>query len=317
MCINKGWSCERPAIKIGAESDYHLLYRQALETFSPTVHQPSSPPRHQSMTRQNYQGSIGSGTGLFSRCSSRGNSDLLIDGQTARKVVDEGVMVHAPLLPPIQKTTGSASGHSSPQHTKVAIKLYRSDSFLDEGMLVEDLPADKTDVYGVSALSSKKRLSRQESIDNVPESRTMRNIASCLTLHGVSSQQAAEDLEVDSLDSRMNHTSNCSNSQLRFSSQYESWIRSSYAKRGNRLDNGPCRVTYTPLKANGYDRSASIITNGQAVIPTLLRPVMQGTKMFRVQAYLHQYLSAGLEQDDLITAFRSVTQTVNNYRDLK
>jgi hypothetical protein len=326
-----GWSNDRPTIQIRGQTDYNLLYGQALAAFSPSPTQQRSASR-QRRSRGMSQGShsaIGSGSGLFSRSGSRGMGGKEgVHPQERERGEDGGVEVQAPLFPPVSR--GSRSPDSN--RRVVPMKLVRSGSFLDEGELVPDVAEEEVDVYGSNALTATSRPAPEELEEAMAMAGVsrIRNIASCLTLHGAASQQAAEDLEVEEAGPRVSRDREGTDSPSRpgangsgrggaltFSSQYESHVRLTYARRGNRPDDGACRIRYSPLQANGYTRSASLVTNGQAVIPTLLRPVMEGTKMFRVQAYLHQYLSAGMEQDDLVTAFRSVTKTVNNYRDLK
>lgn len=181
-----------------------------------------------------------------------------------------------------------------------ATRLVRSISFLDE--YVEDNPTHHGRDYDDSKDHEEKITAK------------ICNIASCLTLLGAGAQRAAEDVDTTSVSSRDGRVAISSGDGLQFSSRYESWVKRSYESSSPSL---ACKVSFSTIKANGYERSASIMTNGQSIIPILQRPVVLGTKMFRVGAYVHQYTSAGLDQDDLVSSFRSVQRIVNNYRDLR
>jgi len=67
---------------------------------------------------------------------------------------------------------------------------------------------------------------------------------------------------------------------------------------------------------NGYKRSASLVSNGQSILPYLQRSLGRAADMFRVGAYVHQYTDNGLEYADFLSSFRSLGQTVENYRSL-
>ena len=75
----------------------------------------------------------------------------------------------------------------------------------------------------------------------------------------------------------------------------------------------PMRICHSPLKANGYYRSVSCISNGQAVLPLLEQSFKKARKLFEAGAYLHQYTSHGVEQDDFISAFQDMHEVVSNY----
>lgn len=67
---------------------------------------------------------------------------------------------------------------------------------------------------------------------------------------------------------------------------------------------------------NGYLRSASLVSNGQATLPILQRAASKAADLFRVGAYLHQYTSCGLEAEDFLTSFRSLGQVIEAYRSI-
>ena len=67
---------------------------------------------------------------------------------------------------------------------------------------------------------------------------------------------------------------------------------------------------------NGYQRSAVLLSNSQAVLPILQRAASKGAEMYGVGAYVHQYKKCGLEEEDFVTAFRTVGQIIENYRSI-
>lgn len=144
-----------------------------------------------------------------------------------------------------------------------------------------------------------------------------KNVSSVLTLHGVDADSAARNIisqqqigpgrrsAAPSVDQSGAHDSG-HHVQVRFSSTYAPWTPSP-----------PCRVYTSPFAVNGYLRSASLLSNGQTVLPALQRPLLNGSNMFRSGAYVHQYQACGLEVEDFVTSFRSLGQIVNNYQSLK
>lgn len=237
----------------------------------------------------------------MSRQSSRGGGVRDSPGGSA-DIDDDGISVQTP-----QSSSGSPK--------KPALRLVKSLSFVEQDDFELDVPDGPDDgeegesKHPYSAGGGGRMGERDGDIEDL--SSRIRNIASCLTLHGDGAQQAAEDVDVTSADDVRGGASPtaaaASRRGLRFSSLYRS--------RSN--DTSDCAVRYSPLRVNDYDRSATVLSNGQGVIPTLQRPVLMGTKLFRTSTDLHRYLSAGVEADDLVSAFRSVQQIVNNYRDIK
>ena len=158
-----------------------------------------------------------------------------------------------------------------------------------------------------------------------------RNIAQVLTLHGIDADAAASSIALTGQQpqqymagrgsSRRSYPSSATTNpspphisstraqqgieQLTFTSSYATWAATA-----------PCKVYSSHFAVNGYQRSASLISNGQTVLPSLQRPLLNGSNMFRSGAYVHQYLSCGLETDDFVSSFRSLGQIVNNYKAL-
>lgn len=79
------------------------------------------------------------------------------------------------------------------------------------------------------------------------------------------------------------------------------------------------KICTSPKFVNGYQRSLCLVSNGQTILPYLTRLLAKASEMFRVGAYIHQYTAdvGGLEVEDFVDAFRSLGQTVENYKSLR
>ena len=75
-------------------------------------------------------------------------------------------------------------------------------------------------------------------------------------------------------------------------------------------------VCTSPHSVNGYQRSMSLISNGQTILPYFQRLLYKSSDMFQSGAYLHQYTSEKLEIDDFVESFRSLGQITENYKSL-
>jgi hypothetical protein len=75
-------------------------------------------------------------------------------------------------------------------------------------------------------------------------------------------------------------------------------------------------VACSARSLNGYHRSASLISNGQSVLPLLRQPLVRAAHMYRCGAYLHQYTGLGIEEGDFEEAFLGLGQVVQNYQAL-
>lgn len=82
------------------------------------------------------------------------------------------------------------------------------------------------------------------------------------------------------------------------------------------FDDMRCDIHHSSRTVNGYHRSAVLLSNSQAILPILQRAALKGADMYRARAYVHQYKSCGLEDDDFVRAFRTVGQVIENYRGL-
>lgn len=54
----------------------------------------------------------------------------------------------------------------------------------------------------------------------------------------------------------------------------------SFVPGGAAVETGPVNLYYSTHHVNGYQRSASIMSNGQSVLPYLKRPALKAAKMF-------------------------------------
>jgi hypothetical protein len=75
----------------------------------------------------------------------------------------------------------------------------------------------------------------------------------------------------------------------------------------------PLQLNSTGFKLNGYQRSLSLLSNSNAIIPNLQRFSEKATDLFQRQAYVHQYAMYGVDHHDFVAAFRNVGQIVADY----
>ena len=80
--------------------------------------------------------------------------------------------------------------------------------------------------------------------------------------------------------------------------------------------NAPVCVTYSNSTCNGYQRSASILSNGQSILPILQRSLHKASQLFHANAYIHQYESCDITKQDFIESFHRLGQVVQNYKSL-
>ena len=79
------------------------------------------------------------------------------------------------------------------------------------------------------------------------------------------------------------------------------------------LDTEPVKICFSPHVTNGYSRSASLLSNGQTILPVLQRAASKAAQMFQAGAYLHQYKAFGLEDDTFKASFLQIGQIISNY----
>lgn len=80
--------------------------------------------------------------------------------------------------------------------------------------------------------------------------------------------------------------------------------------------NNPMKLCYAKRSYHRYDRFASLLSNSQAILPSLETSIHKSIELFHVQAYNHQYYKYNVQEEDFIQAFRSVGQIIENYKSL-
>ena len=119
-----------------------------------------------------------------------------------------------------------------------------------------------------------------------------------------------------------------SNAALTFNVSPGNWSRPKPAESNE--DCSPVNLYCSSHHVNGYQRSASIMSNGQSVLPYLKRPALKAAKMFSsgmsvcwvllfiiyyfLGAYVHQYTDLGIEREEFKDAFLNIGQIIQNYQ---
>ncbi|KAJ1435557.1 Tubulin/FtsZ, GTPase domain-containing protein [Ochromonadaceae sp. CCMP2298] len=73
------------------------------------------------------------------------------------------------------------------------------------------------------------------------------------------------------------------------------------------------QVASSPQLLNGYQRATSVLCNSQAVLPLLQRATREGARLFKERAYLHQYSTYGIGEEDFQDSFRSLGSAIRSY----
>jgi hypothetical protein len=137
-----------------------------------------------------------------------------------------------------------------------------------------------------------------------------RFIASVLTLHGQDSQAAVSTIQTGHKLARPTASSPVFSdgrnpqSELLYSIPHESIVQPSVV------------LNHSPRGVNGYDRSISLLSNNNSMLPLLQRIVGRAAELYRLKAYVHQYAPYGVQEDQFVDSFRRVGQVIANYRDL-
>jgi tubulin delta len=82
------------------------------------------------------------------------------------------------------------------------------------------------------------------------------------------------------------------------------------------LNDAPVLLHTSEICVNGYQRSASLLSNSQSILPLLQRSTAKAADMFAMNAFVHQYKEHGLELADFTSAFMNVGQVIENYRSM-
>ena len=79
------------------------------------------------------------------------------------------------------------------------------------------------------------------------------------------------------------------------------------------LGRNAVQLYHSGHSVSGYQRSASLLSNSQTILPILQRAASKASDLYRVGAYVHQYSCCGLEQEDFLTSFRSLGHIIDSY----
>ncbi|XP_004075934.1 tubulin delta chain [Oryzias latipes] len=73
----------------------------------------------------------------------------------------------------------------------------------------------------------------------------------------------------------------------------------------------------SPIPFNKYEKSATLVSNSQALLGPLEDIVRKAWNMFASRAYIHQYDTFGISEDNFLDSFTALEQVVSSYRELK
>eukprot|EP01039_Chlorochromonas_danica_P000558 gene558-599_t len=97
------------------------------------------------------------------------------------------------------------------------------------------------------------------------------------------------------------------------------WLTDFLSSHSNLLalsGENPVAAYHSPFALNRYQRSCSLLANDQSILPVLQRPWQRSRELFEMRAYLHQYSQHGIDDEDFLAAFRSISGVVHNYATL-
>ncbi|CAN9511499.1 unnamed protein product [Ophioblennius macclurei] len=72
----------------------------------------------------------------------------------------------------------------------------------------------------------------------------------------------------------------------------------------------------SPIPFNKYEKSATLVSNSQALLRPLDSMVAKAWNMFASRAYIHQYIKYGISEEDFLESFTSLEQVVSSYKQL-
>ncbi|XP_048838357.1 tubulin delta chain isoform X2 [Brienomyrus brachyistius] len=64
---------------------------------------------------------------------------------------------------------------------------------------------------------------------------------------------------------------------------------------------------------NGYEKSATLISNSQSLLQPLNKMVGKAWNMFASRAYIHQYTKYGISEEDFLDSFTALEQVISSY----
>ncbi|XP_030634479.1 tubulin delta chain [Chanos chanos] len=69
----------------------------------------------------------------------------------------------------------------------------------------------------------------------------------------------------------------------------------------------------TSVPFNGYEKSATIVSNSQSLLRPLDNIVKKAWNMFASRAYIHQYTKFGVSEEDFLDCFTTLEQIISSY----
>ncbi|KAI3354413.1 hypothetical protein L3Q82_018936 [Scortum barcoo] len=72
----------------------------------------------------------------------------------------------------------------------------------------------------------------------------------------------------------------------------------------------------SPVPFNKYEKSATLVSNSQALLRPLDNMVGKAWNMFASRAYIHQYIKFGISEEDFLDSFTSLEQVISSYSQL-
>ncbi|XP_071394377.1 tubulin delta chain isoform X1 [Centroberyx affinis] len=87
---------------------------------------------------------------------------------------------------------------------------------------------------------------------------------------------------------------------------YTSWLSSEEA----------FNLWKSPVPFNKYEKSATLVSNSQALLRPLDNMVGKAWNMFASRAYIHQYIKFGISEEDFLDSFTSLEQVISSYSQL-
>ena len=149
---------------------------------------------------------------------------------------------------------------------------------------------------------------------SINQQKRNRSLANCVYLRGV---------ELDLSHVRDENNSDCNNVNnnlyessdsakgFSFKLLQDKEIYCPWVPAGDRL-----RAFASPFPHGSYEKSMTLLSNSSAIAAPLEAVTSKAWKMFSARAYLHQYQSFGLAQDDFLDCFASVEQIIKNYKEI-
>ncbi|XP_073674334.1 tubulin delta chain [Garra rufa] len=72
----------------------------------------------------------------------------------------------------------------------------------------------------------------------------------------------------------------------------------------------------SPAAFNGYEKSATLVSNSQSLLKPLDNIVRKAWNMFASRAYVHQYMKFGISEEDFLDSFTALEQIISSYTHL-